>query len=216
MTGFGAVAFRALIALVHNATYNGRLSFVYDANIPEAPSRFGGWVFFSPIIGGLIVVYLVRQFAPEAKGHGVPEVMDAVFYKRSNIRGLVARCPHQGALASAISISSGAVGREGPIIQIGSALGSAFAQVIRLSTWQKIALLSAGAGAGIAATFNTARWRAVCARNSAAGSLQPDLPSRRRRNRSRHHDWTGADRPRSGVRGPRTFSSRWAGTFQVQ
>jgi hypothetical protein len=97
MTGFGAVAFRALIALVHNATYNGRLSFVYDANIPEAPSRFGGWVFFSPIIGGLIVVYLVRQFAPEAKGHGVPEVMDAVFYKRSNIRGLVARCPHQGA-----------------------------------------------------------------------------------------------------------------------
>jgi CIC family chloride channel protein len=110
-------------------------------------------VFFSPIIGGLIVVYLVRQFAPEAKGHGVPEVMDAVFYKRGNIRGLVALIK---ALASAISIGSGAaVGREGPIIQIGSALGSAFAQVIRLSTWQKITLLSAGAGAGIAATFNT-------------------------------------------------------------
>ena len=101
----------------------------------------------------IIVVYLVRQFAPEAKGHGVPEVMDAVFYKRGNIRGLVALIK---ALASAISIGSGAaVGREGPIIQIGSALGSAFAQVIRLSTWQKITLLSAGAGAGIAATFNT-------------------------------------------------------------
>ena len=60
------------------------------------------------------------------------------------------------ALASAISIGSGAaVGREGPIIQIGSALGSAFAQFIGLSTRQKITLLSAGAGAGIAATFNT-------------------------------------------------------------
>jgi chloride channel protein, CIC family len=41
MTGVGAVAFRALIGFAHNALYNGRLSFIYDANIPEAPSRFG-------------------------------------------------------------------------------------------------------------------------------------------------------------------------------
>jgi CIC family chloride channel protein len=153
MTGLGAVAFRALIGFVHNAFYSGRLSFIYDANIAEAPSRYGDWVFFSPVIGGLIVIYIVKRFAPEAKGHGVPEVMDAVFYKRGNIRGKVAIVK---ALASALSIGSGAaVGREGPIIQIGSALGSALAQVIRLSTWQKITLLSAGAGAGIAATFNT-------------------------------------------------------------
>jgi chloride channel protein, CIC family len=153
MTGFGAVAFRALIAMVHNLFYNGRLSFVFDANLSEGPSRFGDLVFFSPIIGGLIVVYIVKTFAPEAKGHGVPEVMDAVFYKHGNIRGKVALVK---ALASALSIGSGAaVGREGPIIQIGSALGSAFSQVIGLSTWQKITLLSAGAGAGIAATFNT-------------------------------------------------------------
>jgi CIC family chloride channel protein len=153
MTGFGAVAFRALIALVHNVFYSGRLSFVFDANLSEGPSRFGDFVLFSPIIGGLIVVFLVKHFAPEAKGHGVPEVMDAVFYKHGNIRGKVALVK---ALASALSIGSGAaVGREGPIIQIGSALGSAFAQFIGLSTWQKITLLSAGAGAGIAATFNT-------------------------------------------------------------
>ena len=95
----------------------------------------------------------MKTFAPEAKGHGVPEVMDAVFYKHGNIRGKVALVK---ALASALSIGSGAaVGREGPIIQIGSALGSAFSQAIGLSTWQKITLLSAGAGAGIAATFNT-------------------------------------------------------------
>ena len=153
MTGLGAVAFRALIAVVHNLFYNGKLSFLFDANISEGPSRFGNLVFFSPIIGGLVVVYIVRTFAPEAKGHGVPEVMDAVFYKHGNIRGKVALVK---ALASALSIGSGAaVGREGPIIQIGSALGSAFSQYIGLSTWQKITLLSAGAGAGIAATFNT-------------------------------------------------------------
>lgn len=153
MTGCGAVALRGLIGIFHNAFYNGTFSIIYDANITEGPSRFGDFVFLSPILGGLVVIFLVERFAPEAKGHGVPEVMDAVFYKHGNIRGKVAAVK---AVASALSIGSGAaVGREGPIIQIGSALGSAFAQVIRLSTWQKITLLSAGAGAGIAATFNT-------------------------------------------------------------
>jgi chloride channel protein, CIC family len=152
-TGIGAVALRGLIGLFHNALYNGTFSIWYDANVSEGPSRFGDFVFLSPIIGGLIVVFLVQRFAPEAKGHGVPEVMDAVFYKGGNIRGQVAVVK---ALASALSIGSGAaVGREGPIIQIGAALGSAFSQAIKLSTWQKITLLSAGAGAGIAATFNT-------------------------------------------------------------
>src|SRR5581483_2872017 len=148
-----ALVFRALIAFVHNLSYSGTLSFVYNANISEGPSRFGDFVLLSPIVGGLIVVFLVRRFAPEAKGHGVPEVMDAIFYTRGNIRGTVAVIK---ALASAISIGSGAaVGREGPIIQIGAALGSTFARAMRLSTWQKVTLLSAGAGAGIAATFNT-------------------------------------------------------------
>ncbi len=153
VTGVGAVALRLLIALFHNASYHGVLSFRYDANILEGPSRFGDWVFFSPILGGVIVVWLVPTFAPEAKGHGVPEVMDSVFYKDGNIRWQVAVVK---SLASALSIGTGAaVGREGPIIQIGAALGSAFSQAIRLARWQKVTLLSAGAGAGIAATFNT-------------------------------------------------------------
>ncbi len=153
MTAIGAVALRALIGFFHNALYNGTFSIWYDANVSEGPSRFGDWVFLSPILGGLVVVFLVQRFAPEAKGHGVPEVMDAVFYKHGNIRGQVAVVK---SLASALSIGSGAaVGREGPIIQIGSALGSAFSQAIGLATRQKITLLAAGAGAGIAATFNT-------------------------------------------------------------
>jgi len=126
MTAFGAVALRALIGFFHNALYNGTFSIWYDANVSEGPSRFGDLIFLSPILGGLVVVFLVQRFAPEAKGHGVPEVMDAVFYKHGNIRGQVAIVK---SLASALSIGSGAaVGREGPIIQIGSALGSAFSQ----------------------------------------------------------------------------------------
>ncbi len=153
LTGLGAVFFRSLIGLIHNLMFNGVLKVAYDANVLEGPSRFGNWLILSPILGGLVVVYLVERFAPEAKGHGVPEVMDAIFYRRGNIRGVVAIVK---SLASALSIGSGAaVGREGPIIQIGSALGSSLAQRIGLSTGQKITLLSAGAGAGIAATFNT-------------------------------------------------------------
>ena len=153
MTGIGAVALRSLIGLIHNLMFNGVFKIAYDANILEGPSRFGNWVILSPVLGGLVVVYLVERFAPEAKGHGVPEVMDAIYYKRGNIRGIVALIK---SLASALSIGSGAsVGREGPIIQIGSALGSSFSQAIGLSAGQKITLLSAGAGAGIAATFNT-------------------------------------------------------------
>ncbi len=152
-TGVGAVALRSLIGLIHNLMFNGVFRIAYDANVLEGPSRWGNWVILSPILGGLLVVYLVERFAPEAKGHGVPEVMDAIYYKRGNIRGIVALIK---SLASALSIGSGAsVGREGPIIQIGAALGSAFSNAIGLSTGQKITLLSAGAGAGIAATFNT-------------------------------------------------------------
>jgi chloride channel protein, CIC family len=42
-------------------------------------ARFGNWVILSPARGRLVVVYLVQRFAPEAKCHSVPEVMDAVY-----------------------------------------------------------------------------------------------------------------------------------------
>jgi chloride channel protein, CIC family len=124
MTGVGAVALRALIGLIHNAMINGVFRIPYDANILEGPSRWGNWVILSPILGGLVVVYLVNRFAPEAKGHGVPEVMDAVYYKRGDIRGIVALIK---SLASALSIGSGAsVGREGPIIRSARPSGRRF------------------------------------------------------------------------------------------
>jgi CIC family chloride channel protein len=105
------------------------------------------------VLGAVAVTFLVTNFAPEAKGHGVPEVMDAIYYKGGVIRPIVALVK---SLASAIAIGSGAsVGREGPIIQIGSALGSTVGQIIRMPAGQRIALVAAGAGAGIAATFNT-------------------------------------------------------------
>jgi CIC family chloride channel protein len=153
ITGLGAVAFRALIALIHNWMFLGHLSFAYDANVFTAASPWGWLVIFVPVIGGLVVTFLVTNFAPEAKGHGVPEVMDAIFYRQGIIRPQVALVK---SLASASSIGTGgSVGREGPIIQIGASIGSTLGQLILMSPWQRITLVAAGAGAGIAATFNT-------------------------------------------------------------
>jgi chloride channel protein, CIC family len=153
ITGFGAVAFRALIGLIHNVAFLGSFSIFYDANQFTPASPWGPFIILVPAIGGLVVVFLVDNFAPEARGHGVPEVLDAIYYKEGKIRPVVAAIK---SLASAFSIGTGAaVGREGPIIQIGATLGSSLGQAIHMVPWQRITLVAAGAGAGIAATFNT-------------------------------------------------------------
>jgi CIC family chloride channel protein len=153
VTGLGAVVFRDLIGLIHNLLFTGHALIRYDANVFTAPAPWGPWVILVPVLGALGVTFLVTNFAPEAKGHGVPEVMDAIYYKGGVIRPVVALVK---SLASAIAIGSGSsVGREGPIIQIGSALGSTLGQIIRMPAGQRISLVAAGAGAGIAATFNT-------------------------------------------------------------
>ena len=79
VTGFGAIGFRGLIGLIHNLFFLGRISFLYDANTYTAASPWGIFVILVPVIGALIVTLLVTKFAPEARGYGVPEVMDAVY-----------------------------------------------------------------------------------------------------------------------------------------
>src|SRR5262245_46098667 len=82
VTGIGAVAFRALIGLVHNVMFLGKLSFAYDSSLFTPPSPWGPLVILVPVIGAVGVTFIVSNFAPEAKGHGVPEVMDAIYYGR--------------------------------------------------------------------------------------------------------------------------------------
>ncbi len=153
VTGFGAIGFRGLIGFLHNIFFLGQLSVHYDANHFTPPSPWGAFIILVPVVGAIAVTFLITKFAPEARGHGVPEVMDAIYYKGGIIRPIVALVK---SVASAIAIGTGAaVGREGPIIQIGSALGSTLGQVVKMRAGQRIILVAAGAGAGIAATFNT-------------------------------------------------------------
>ncbi|HTV48260.1 MAG TPA: chloride channel protein [Phycisphaerae bacterium] len=153
VTGFGAFAFRELIGLIHNIMFLGQFTFHYNSNLFTPESPWGVLVILVPVIGSIPVTFLITKFAPEARGHGVPEVMAAIYYKGGVIRPVVALVK---SLASAIALGSGAsLGREGPIIQIGSGLGSTLGQIVRMQHGQRNILVAAGAGAGIAATFNT-------------------------------------------------------------
>jgi CIC family chloride channel protein len=153
ITGVGAFVFRELIGLVHNLFFLQNFVFAYDSSVFTPLNPWGPWVILVPAAGAIGVTFIIVNFAPEAKGHGVPEVMDAIYYNGGRIRPIVAVAK---SLASALAIGSGAtVGREGPIIQIGSALGSTLGQLIKMPQGQRITLVAAGAGAGIAATFNT-------------------------------------------------------------
>ncbi len=103
-------------------------------------------------VAGLIVGFMIDRWAREAKGHGVPEVMEAIALHGGRIRGVVAAVK---VAASTITIGAGgSAGREGPIVQVGSALGSVMAQKLKFSEERVRTLVACGAAAGIAATFN--------------------------------------------------------------
>jgi CIC family chloride channel protein len=151
--GLGAVAFRFMISgLTHLFTGHTDYSDVGHAANPDV-SWLGPWfVLLAPVLAGLLYGPLVHRFAPEARGHGVPEVMFAVARKGGRIRPQVALVK---SLASALCIGGGgSVGREGPIVQIGSALGSSVAQMVGLGERHIRLLVACGAAGGIAATFN--------------------------------------------------------------
>ena len=151
--GLGAAAFRWLVfACTWLAT--GYTQFGQQGRVPSLHlPRLG--IFFLvvvPIVGGLLYGPLVQRFAREARGHGVPEVMLAVSENGGRIRPQVTVVK---ALASAITIGSGgSVGREGPIVQIGSALASTLGQLVRMSEGRLRIIVACGAAGGIAATFN--------------------------------------------------------------
>ncbi|MGB7795745.1 MAG: chloride channel protein [Pseudonocardiaceae bacterium] len=151
--GGGAVGFRYLI-LWFTEVFTGRADFS-DAGRVASPHFPGLGLFFVivvAVIGGLVYGPIVDRFAKEARGHGVPEVMLAIAERGGRIGPQVAIVK---SLASALCIGSGgSVGREGPIVQIGSALGSSIGQALRISDARLRLLVACGAAGGISATFN--------------------------------------------------------------
>jgi len=151
--GLGAVVFRSMIE-AGTRLFTGFTDYAAHpgAGNPHLPG-WGRWfVVATPVVAGLVYGPLVHRFAREARGHGVPEVMVAVARHGGRIRPQVAVVK---AVASALTIAGGgSVGREGPIVQIGSALGSSVAQRLGLDERRVRLLVACGAAGGIAATFN--------------------------------------------------------------
>jgi len=148
-TALGALGFKILIG------HANRLFFGMTDHILTNFQGGGGikwWLPLIPMVGGLLVGPIVYGFSTEAKGHGVPEVMAAIARLGGIIRPRVAAAK---AVASAICIGSGgSAGREGPIVQIGAALGSTIGQVFRMSGERVKILVGCGAAAGITSVFN--------------------------------------------------------------
>ena len=152
-SGLGAVVFRYLIYfftwLATGHVQFGQAGYVGSAHLPWLGL---GFFVVIPVIGGIIYGPLIYRYAREARGHGVPEVMIAVAENGGRIRPQVSVVK---AVASALCIGAGgSVGREGPIVQIGSALASTFGQWVKMPENRMRILVAAGAGGGIAATFN--------------------------------------------------------------
>jgi CIC family chloride channel protein len=150
-TGLGALAFIALIKYFNQLFFGMTDQFLTEA-VGIRGFQFKFWLPLIPMIGGLLVGPIVYIYASEAKGHGVPEVMNAVARLGGIIRTRVAAAK---AIASAICIGSGgSAGREGPIVQIGSAIGSTTGQVFHMSGDRVKILVGCGAAAGISSVFN--------------------------------------------------------------
>ena len=143
-TGLVAIAFRYLI---------GGFEGLFFGRLPTASPGLGiAIIVLAPAFGGLVVGLIATRIAPEVRGSGVPEVMEAVALRGGRIRPGVGLAK---GFASAICIGSGgSAGREGPIVQIGSSIGSSIGRGLRLSEDRVRNLVACGAAAGIAATFN--------------------------------------------------------------
>ena len=144
VTGAAAVIFIDLIDWITNFSFG---------TIPETIASLGRWwIIIIPVVGSLISGPIIAFFASEAKGHGVPEVMQAMVLEGGRIRPRVAVAK---IAASSVCIGTGgSAGREGPIVQVGSTFGSTLGQLFRMSDRRIRNLVACGAAAGIAATFN--------------------------------------------------------------
>jgi len=147
LAAYGAILFRFLIHYSHLGFFGySELTMERLATIP--------WYkrLINPALGGLFVGIIVARFSPEVKGSGIPEVMESVSLKGGIIR---VRVLITKAIAAALTIGSGgSAGREGPIVHIGSAIGSTLGQLFQLSAKHIRTFVACGAAAAIAATFN--------------------------------------------------------------
>src|SRR5690242_8418174 len=148
--GFAAVLLTALIGLITNIAFYGRVS---TALTSPAGNHLGLAVLAVPVVGALIVGVMARYGSAGIRGHGIPEAMEQILTNQSR---MPARLTILKPVATAVSIGTGGpFGAEGPIIATGGAIGSVLGQLLKTTADERKVLLAAGAAAGMAATFGS-------------------------------------------------------------
>jgi len=148
LSGFANMLLRSTMHFVHEVIFVGGSDLL---NIHEG----GFFRFFLPLLpvtGALLLIPLSLAFKGEVNGYGFPE-----FLERVNIMGglIKIRTVFVKILSAAFTIGSGgSAGVEGPIAQIGGAVGSFVGQVSKVSGNRIKLLIAAGSAGGVAATFN--------------------------------------------------------------
>ncbi len=146
LAGLGAVFFRWLIEIGINFFWSGEGGFISQYSQAPILLRVG-----IPVLAGIILGPLLHYVAPEIRGPGVPEVMAALVQRDGIIRHRVTLA--KSFATAAFIAAGGSLGREGPIVQIGSSIGSSLCQFFRLGPDHRKLAVACGAAAGIAATF---------------------------------------------------------------
>ncbi len=150
LAGLVAQGLTRLIGLVTNLAFYGRLSSDF---ISPAGNRLGPLVVLVPVAGAVVVGLMARYGSAAIRGHGIPEAMEQVLLNKSRIP---ARITLLKPVSAAIAIGTGGpFGAEGPIIATGGALGSLIGQLLHTTAAERKTLLSAGAAAGMTATFGS-------------------------------------------------------------
>lgn len=146
LAGLGAVCFRWLICFEMDLFWQGG-----DGFLEQYQNAHWLWQLSIPVLVGLVMGPVLVYLAPEVRGAGVPEVMISLAQRDGIIRHRVTVIK---SLVTATFIAAGAsVGREGPIVQIGSSIGSSLTQLFGLGPEKRRLAIACGAAAGIAATF---------------------------------------------------------------
>jgi CIC family chloride channel protein len=143
LAGIGAYLLKISIEGVHNFFWKGRGFLSLDFPFY--------YIILIPVIGG-ILVGLFKKIVRADKGHGISSVIESMFFKGGIIKKRVSIIK---LISSALTIGSGgSVGKEDPVVQIGSSIGSTMGQLFKAPERKIKTLVACGAAAGLAAAFN--------------------------------------------------------------
>jgi chloride channel protein, CIC family len=148
LAGLGTLGFLALIQVGQWGAWPGTGQFM--DRVLATP----WWLrILIPTLGGLAVGPVIAFWAPEARGPGVPEVIEAAALREGYLSPRMALFK---VWCTGLTIATGgSVGREGPAVGIGAAIGSLMTRLFSFSAGKGRICLACGVAAGFAATFNT-------------------------------------------------------------